>query len=52
MISLPLHGQGCAIIGAGGVGGQIILLLARLGIDNMIIVDGDNFDETNRTGRH
>jgi molybdopterin-synthase adenylyltransferase len=35
------------IIGAGGLGGQIILLLARLGVGNLIIVDCDLFDETN-----
>lgn len=35
------------IIGAGGLGGQIILLLSRLGIGNMTIADGDRFDETN-----
>ncbi|NLD38813.1 MAG: HesA/MoeB/ThiF family protein [Desulfatiglans sp.] len=44
---LTLARSGVCIIGAGGLGGQIILLLARLGIGNMIIVDGDNFDETN-----
>jgi molybdopterin-synthase adenylyltransferase len=36
-----------SIIGAGGLGGQIILLLTRLGIGNLIIVDCDLFDETN-----
>lgn len=36
-----------SIVGAGGLGGHVILLLARLGIGNLIIVDHDVFDETN-----
>jgi len=36
-----------AIIGAGGLGGQIILLLARIGIGRLIVVDHDCFDATN-----
>jgi molybdopterin/thiamine biosynthesis adenylyltransferase len=36
-----------AVIGAGGLGGHIILLLARLGIGEMVVVDHDVFDETN-----
>jgi molybdopterin-synthase adenylyltransferase len=36
-----------AVIGAGGLGGQIIILLARIGIGSLVIVDPDNFDETN-----
>ncbi|NLA75256.1 MAG: HesA/MoeB/ThiF family protein [Deltaproteobacteria bacterium] len=35
------------VIGAGGLGGQVILLLSRLGSGNILIVDGDRFDETN-----
>ncbi len=35
------------IIGAGGLGGNVILTLARLGIGQIKIVDGDSFDETN-----
>ncbi|MGD9160645.1 MAG: HesA/MoeB/ThiF family protein [Desulfobacteraceae bacterium] len=35
------------IIGAGGLGGQIIVLLARLGIGNLAVIDHDVFDETN-----
>jgi molybdopterin-synthase adenylyltransferase len=35
------------IIGAGGLGGEIILLFTRLGVGNLIIVDCDLFDETN-----
>jgi molybdopterin/thiamine biosynthesis adenylyltransferase len=36
-----------AVIGAGGLGGQIILLLARLGIGRLKVIDFDCFDETN-----
>ena len=36
-----------AIIGCGGLGGNIIEMLARLGIGNLIIVDGDKFNESN-----
>jgi len=36
-----------AVIGAGGLGGQVILLLARIGIGHLIVVDGDVFEETN-----
>ena len=36
-----------AVIGAGGLGGHVISLLARMGIGSLIIVDPDAFDETN-----
>lgn len=36
-----------AVIGSGGLGGHVILLLARLGIGHLKIIDGDVFDETN-----
>jgi len=36
-----------AVIGSGGLGGTIILLLARIGIGSLTVVDGDVFDETN-----
>ena len=36
-----------AVIGAGGLGGQVILLLARMGIGTLVVVDHDVFDETN-----
>lgn len=36
-----------AVVGAGGLGGQVILLLARLGIGHLVVVDHDVFDETN-----
>lgn len=36
-----------AVVGAGGLGGNVILLLARLGIGQLVVVDYDVFDETN-----
>jgi len=36
-----------AIVGAGGLGGQVVLLLARIGVGNLVVVDSDVFDETN-----
>jgi len=36
-----------AVVGAGGLGGHVILLLARLGIGHIVVVDSDCFDETN-----
>jgi len=36
-----------AVVGAGGLGGHVILLLARLGIGHLVVVDSDRFDETN-----
>jgi molybdopterin-synthase adenylyltransferase len=36
-----------AVIGAGGLGGYIILLLARIGIGSLKIADPEKFDETN-----
>lgn len=36
-----------AVIGAGGLGGSVILLLARLGVGHLTVVDGDVFDESN-----
>ncbi len=36
-----------AVVGAGGLGGQVIVLLARLGIGTIVVVDCDLFDETN-----
>jgi molybdopterin-synthase adenylyltransferase len=44
---LKLTRSRVAVIGAGGLGGQIILLLARIGIGSLVIVDPDKFDETN-----
>ena len=36
-----------AVVGSGGLGGHVILLLARIGIGHLRIIDGDVFDETN-----
>ncbi|MFH1138164.1 MAG: HesA/MoeB/ThiF family protein [Pseudomonadota bacterium] len=36
-----------AIIGAGGLGGMVCLLLARAGIGNLIVCDGDSFEQSN-----
>jgi tRNA A37 threonylcarbamoyladenosine dehydratase len=36
-----------AVAGAGGLGGQVILLLARIGVGRLVVVDCDRFDETN-----
>ncbi|MFO8090524.1 MAG: HesA/MoeB/ThiF family protein [Desulfatiglandaceae bacterium] len=50
-ITLPeqfrLSEKTAAIVGAGGLGGNIITLLARLGVGTLIIIDPDSFDETN-----
>ncbi|NLP18090.1 MAG: HesA/MoeB/ThiF family protein [Firmicutes bacterium] len=40
--------QSCvAIIGAGGLGGWIIELLARMGVGRLVVVDGDSFEDSN-----
>lgn len=36
-----------SVIGAGGLGGQVILNLSRIGIGHLVVVDHDVFDETN-----
>lgn len=36
-----------AVVGAGGLGGSVISLLARTGIGHLVVVDSDVFDETN-----
>ncbi|MDO9264126.1 MAG: ThiF family adenylyltransferase, partial [Desulfosalsimonadaceae bacterium] len=36
-----------AVAGAGGLGGHVILHLARLGIGRLLVFDPDTFDETN-----
>ncbi|QRN86666.1 HesA/MoeB/ThiF family protein [Clostridia bacterium] len=35
------------IVGAGGLGGYVMEMLARIGVGHISIVDGDVFDETN-----
>jgi molybdopterin/thiamine biosynthesis adenylyltransferase len=44
---LQLAKSSAAVIGSGGLGGTVILLLARIGIGALKVVDGDVFDETN-----
>jgi len=44
---LRLSKKKAAVIGAGGLGGNIITLLARIGVGALIIIDPDCFDETN-----
>ncbi|MBW2709296.1 MAG: HesA/MoeB/ThiF family protein [Deltaproteobacteria bacterium] len=36
-----------AVVGSGGLGGPVLLLLARMGIGYLVVVDPDRFDETN-----
>jgi len=42
-----LKNKKVAVIGCGGLGGYIIEMLARLGVGQLVICDGDTFDETN-----
>ncbi|WP_169309143.1 HesA/MoeB/ThiF family protein [Desulforhopalus sp. IMCC35007] len=42
-----LHRASVAVIGLGGLGGAVTELLARLGVGNLTLIDGDVFDETN-----
>ena len=44
---LKLAQSRVAVVGAGGLGGQVILLLARIGIGYLVVIDHDTFDETN-----
>jgi len=44
---LQLAKSRVVVVGAGGLGGHVILLLARLGIGYLVVVDNDVFDETN-----
>ena len=36
-----------AVAGAGGLGGQVILLLARIGVGQLTVADHDRFEESN-----
>lgn len=36
-----------AVVGCGGIGGHVVVLLARLGIGKLLVFDPDTFDETN-----
>lgn len=42
-----LSGKTAAVVGAGGLGGHVITLMARIGIGSVIVIDPDAFDETN-----
>ncbi len=42
-----LHKKKVLVAGCGGLGGHIIELLARIGVGNIVAVDGDVFDESN-----
>lgn len=42
-----LAGAAVAVIGAGGLGGMVVLQLARLGVGRLVVCDGDVFDESN-----
>jgi molybdopterin/thiamine biosynthesis adenylyltransferase len=44
---LKLAESKVTVVGAGGLGGGIILLLARMGVGHLVVVDKDVFDETN-----
>ncbi len=44
---LTLAESQVTVVGAGGLGGQVILLLGRVGIGHLVVVDQDVFDETN-----
>ncbi|HUU80551.1 MAG TPA: HesA/MoeB/ThiF family protein, partial [Acidobacteriota bacterium] len=44
---LKLTESRVAVIGAGGLGGQVIMLLGRAGIGQLVVIDHDLFDETN-----
>lgn len=42
-----LQGFSVCVIGAGGLGGYVVEMLARIGIGNLTVVDGDVFNESN-----
>lgn len=44
---LELAQSTAAIVGAGGLGGHLIEILARTGLGRLIVADGDAFDPTN-----
>lgn len=44
---LTLATSQVAVIGAGGLGGSVILLLARMGVGRIVVADPDVFEETN-----
>ena len=44
---LKLAESRVAVIGAGGLGGQVIILLARIGVGQLVVADNDLFEEIN-----
>ncbi|MCR4667160.1 MAG: ThiF family adenylyltransferase [Desulfovibrio sp.] len=44
---IRLLSSGVLVLGAGGLGGLLVQLLARLGVGRLVIVDGDRFEESN-----
>ena len=42
-----LLNSSAAVMGCGGLGGLTCLLLARLGVGELLLVDGDSFEESN-----
>jgi molybdopterin-synthase adenylyltransferase len=44
---LKLAESHVAVVGAGGLGGSVLSLLARIGIGHLVVVDHDVFEETN-----
>jgi len=44
---LKLAESKVVVVGAGGLGGGVVLLLARVGVGHLVVVDKDVFDETN-----
>lgn len=51
--ALPIHycnllrDKRVCIVGCGGLGGYVIEMLARIGVGNLTIIDGDSFDKSN-----
>jgi molybdopterin/thiamine biosynthesis adenylyltransferase len=40
--------QSCVgVVGAGGLGGQVLLALARIGVGRLVVIDPDRFEESN-----
>jgi molybdopterin/thiamine biosynthesis adenylyltransferase len=44
---LKLAESRVTVVGAGGLGGSVLSLLGRVGVGQLVVVDGDVFDETN-----
>ena len=44
---LSLSSKKVCIVGCGGLGGHVIEHLARIGVGNLTVIDGDVFDESN-----